>query len=68
MPTELLGPIGALAGALLAVAFLTRILREYIEELKSERNIWRDRSLASDQRTDRLADAFEMALKVRPPA
>jgi hypothetical protein len=63
----ILGPIGVAAGAIVVVVFLTRILREYIEELKSERNTWRDRSLASDVRTDRLADAFETALKMRPP-
>ena len=68
MPTDaLLGPLAALVGALIVIGFLARILREYIEELKSERNIWRDRSLASDVRTDRLADAFELALKIRPP-
>lgn len=66
--TSLLGPFGALIGAIAVVAFLARILREYINELKSERDIWRDRSLASDTRTDRLADAFELALKIRPPA
>jgi hypothetical protein len=64
MPTEvLLGPLAALGGSLIVVGFLARILREYIEELKSERNVWRERSLASDVRTDRLADAFELALK-----
>jgi hypothetical protein len=68
MPVEqLLGPLGALAGAIAVVWFLARILREYIEELKHERDIWRDRSLASDTRTDRLADAFETAIKMRPP-
>lgn len=63
----LLGPLGLTAGAIGAVVFLARILREYIEELKSERNTWRERALASDVRTDRLADAFETALKVRAP-
>lgn len=68
MPTDVLGPLGALVGAVAVVVFLARILREYIEELKSERNVWRERALASDTRTDRLADAFELALKMRPPA
>jgi hypothetical protein len=68
VPTDaLLGPLAALAGAIVTIGFLARILREYIEELKSERNIWRQRSLDSDTRTDRLADAFELALKIRPP-
>lgn len=62
----LLGPFGALIGAVTAVIFLARLLREYINELKSERDIWRERSLASDIRTDRLADAFELALKIKP--
>ena len=69
MPADaLLGPLAALVGALVVVGFLARILREYLDDLKSERNIWRERSLASDIRTDRLADAFELALKIRPPA
>jgi len=63
----LLGPLGALAGAVIVVVFLSRILREYIDELKHERDTWRDRALSSDIRVDRLADAFEVALKVKPP-
>jgi hypothetical protein len=63
----ILGPVGVAAGAIGVVVFLARILREYIEELKTERNIWRERALASDVRTDRLADAIETAIKVRVP-
>lgn len=61
----ILGPVGVAAGAIAVVVFLARILREYIEELKAERNTWRERALASDIRTDRLADAIETAIKVK---
>lgn len=36
-------------------------------QLAAERDAWMGRALAGDARTDRLADAFETALKIQAP-
>jgi len=37
-PDALLGPLGLTAGLIAAVAFLARLLREYIDDIKAKRD------------------------------
>lgn len=60
MPETLLGPLGLLVGAILAVGYLVRILREYLDDIKRQRDEaiagWKAQTTA----TDRLANAIEI--------
>ena len=64
VPDALLGPLGLLVGALIAVGWLARYLvgfvRDYIADLKQQRDAaiegWRAQTTA----TDRLANATEL--------
>lgn len=68
IPVEwLVGPVAALGLALFVINALYRLLREYIAELKGERDAWKARSLSSDERLERLADAFETGFKKAAP-
>ena len=71
-PSEwLIGPVAALALALAVIWVLGRfvkdLLAEYLADIKSERDAWKARSLASDDRLERLADAFEIGFKKAAP-
>jgi hypothetical protein len=66
-----IGPVAALVLAL-AVLWIGgriayRILREYIDDLKVQRDEWKTRSLSSDTRLERIADAFEALAKKAAP-
>lgn len=68
LPLEwLVGPVAALALALVVIHRLYLLLREYIADLRSDRDAWKARSLASDERLERLADAFEAGFKKAAP-
>ena len=68
IPIEwLVGPVAALGLALFVINALYRLLREYIADLIVERDAWKARSLASDERLQRLADAFESGFKKSAP-
>lgn len=72
IPIEwLVGPVAALALALAVIWVLGRfaraLLAEYLADIKSERDTWKARSLASDDRLERLADAFEAGFKKAAP-
>lgn len=57
VPLEVLvGPVGAVGALLL-----------WIWDLRKERDAWRDRSLASDGRLERIADAFTALAKKPAP-
>lgn len=72
LPVEwFVGPVSALALALAGLWFVSRyayrLLREYIDDLKAQRDEWKARSLSSDQRLERIADAFEALAKKAAP-
>lgn len=62
-----MGPVAALALALVVIQRLYVLLREYIADLRSDRDAWKARSLASDERLERLAGAFEAGFKKAAP-
>jgi hypothetical protein len=64
IPIEwLVGPVAALALALVVIGALYRLLRDYITDLKTERDGWKARSVASDARLEKLANELAAALK-----
>jgi hypothetical protein len=68
IPIEwLVGPVAALALALVVIGALYRLLKDYIADIRAERDAWKARSLASDDRLERLADAFEAGFKKAAP-
>lgn len=67
VPTDLMGPLGLTAFAITVVGVLARVAREYIDELKAQRDTWKERSLATDARLDRIVKAFEQATKQPAP-
>lgn len=68
IPIEwLVGPVAALALALVVIGALFRFLKAYIADLTTERDAWKARSLASDERLGRLADAFEAGFRKAAP-
>lgn len=67
-PVEwLVGPVGALALALWVINALWTAHKEADARERAATLEWRDRSLATDARLDRLADAFEAGFKKAAP-
>ncbi len=66
-PEWLVGPVAALALALVVIRALYVFLKDYIAEIRADRDAWKARSLASDDRLERLADAFEAGFKKAAP-
>lgn len=66
-----MGPVAALALAISVIVVLGRfvkaLLAEYLADIKDQRDAWKARSLASDDRLERLADAFEAGFKKAAP-
>lgn len=68
IPTEwLVGPVAALALALVVITILWKAHQAADEREIKRGDEWRDRSIATDARLDRVADAFEAIAKKAAP-
>lgn len=68
IPVEwLVGPVAALAFALLVARELWSAHKEADARERQTGLEWRDRALALDARLDRIADAFQVLARKPPP-
>jgi hypothetical protein len=56
----LLGPLGLLIGALIVVVILWRLVLEYIKELQTSRDRWRDLASSYEPKFDEQTEALRI--------
>jgi hypothetical protein len=57
---ELLGPMGLLFGALIVVGVLWKLVLEYIKELQTSRDRWRDLASSYESKFDQQTEALRI--------
>lgn len=65
VPDVLLGPVAALAGAIITIGFLARLLLEYIAYLRETARTALEGWRAQVEATNRIADVLEAERKER---
>ena len=57
---QLLGPLGLLVGSLIVVGVLWRLVLEYIKELQTSRDRWRDLASSYEPKFDEQTEALRI--------
>jgi hypothetical protein len=56
----LLGPLGLLVGSLIVVVVLWRLVQEYIKELQTSRDRWRDLAVSYESKFDEQTEVLRL--------